>query len=63
MWAEHALSLTEPLFLGRPYAMHEWVADKGGSGRTLFITYEFDVKEGDKTLALGRHKVKWFAAE
>lgn len=63
MWAEHAVAFAQPLFAGKPYRLREWVADKGVSGRTLFITYEFAVTEGDKTVAIGRHKVKWFAAE
>ncbi len=63
MWAEHALSQSQPLLLDKTYTMSEKVVDKGVSGRTLFITYEFEVSDGGKQLAVGRHKVKWFASE
>jgi hypothetical protein len=63
MWAEHALALRKPLFIETPYVIREHVADKGRSGRTVFLTYEFSIHslEGEE-LASGRHKVKWLAA-
>lgn len=64
MWAGHALVMRAPLLLGRVYRMSERVVDKGRSGRAVFLTYEFRVTSmnGDE-LAIGRHKVKWLAAE
>ncbi|HXH22270.1 MAG TPA: hypothetical protein VNN10_09580 [Dehalococcoidia bacterium] len=59
MWAQHALALRAPLFQDEPYVMREAVADKGISGRTAFLDYEFEVLQGDKVVAVGRHKVKW----
>jgi hypothetical protein len=59
MWAEHTLAIKQPLFLDEPYTMREFVADKGISGRTAFLAYEFEVLSGDEVLAVGRHKVKW----
>jgi hypothetical protein len=61
MWAQHDVAFARPLLLGRPYHMREWVGDKGVSGRTLFVTYEFEVTEGSEKVAIGRHKVKYFA--
>lgn len=60
MWAEHSLAISRPLFLeaGR-YSMREWVADKGLSGRAVYLTYEFEVVEGADVVARGQHKVKW----
>lgn len=64
MWAGHALVMRAPLFLGRVYTMSERVVDKGRSGRAIFLTYEFRVTNGaGEEVAVGRHKVKWLAAE
>ena len=64
MWAEHCLAYREPLRTGIGYRMVEQVVDKGRSGRTIFLTYEFGVENarGDE-VARGRHKVKWLAAD
>src|SRR3972149_97692 len=60
MWAQHDLVLRRPLLLDEAYVMTERVADKGRSGRTAFLTYEFKVLDASGTqLAIGRHKVKW----
>ncbi len=61
MWAEHDLVSTGPMLLGEPYRLREWVADKGRSGRTIYLTYGFEVLSGDRRVALGRHKAKWLA--
>lgn len=61
MWAQHDLALEGPVFQGRTYTMTEKVADKGRSGRTIFLTYEFELFEGDRRIARGRHKAKWLA--
>jgi hypothetical protein len=64
MWAGHALVMRAPLMLGRVYKMTEHVVDKGRSGRAVFLTYEFRVTStGGHELAVGRHKVKWLAAD
>jgi hypothetical protein len=63
MWAEHALRIRQPIFLETPYLIREHVADKGRSGRTLFVTYEFSIlSQAGEELAQGRHKIKWLAA-
>jgi hypothetical protein len=62
MWAQHDLALEAPLFAGRSYSVREKVADKGRSGRTIFLTYEFEIFEGERRVARGRHKAKWLAA-
>jgi hypothetical protein len=59
MWAEHALTVRQPLFQDEEYVMREWVADKGTSGRTVFLDYQFEVLSEGQVLAIGRHKVKW----
>lgn len=61
MWAQHDIAVSGPLFMGREYSIEEWVADKGRSGRTIFLTYEFTISEGGRLLAHGRHKAKWLA--
>lgn len=63
MWAQHDLAIDGPLFMGREYTIREWVADKGRSGRTAYLTYEFEVSDGEKRLVRGRHKAKWLAGE
>ena len=59
MWAEHWLALKRPVFQARPYTFREFVADKGLSGRTAYLTYEYEVLDGPDTVAVGRHRVKW----
>jgi hypothetical protein len=61
MWAQHDLAIEAPLFIGNSYTMTEQVVDKGRSGRTIYLTYEFEVHEGTRRLAHGRHKAKWLA--
>lgn len=63
MWAQHDLVIDRPLRAGRPYVLNEWVAGKGRSGRTIYLTYAFDVSEDGRVFARGRHKAKWLAAE
>lgn len=64
IWAAHLVALREPLFLGRPYVMTETIVDKGVSGRTIFLTYEFHVSGADgNEVAAGRHVAKWLRAE
>ena len=45
MWAEHWLALNRPIFQEQPYLFREHVADKGLSGRTAYVTYEYEVLE------------------
>jgi hypothetical protein len=59
MWAEHWLTWDRPLFQERPYRFREFVADKGVSGRTAFLTYEYEVLDSGAVAARGRHRVKW----
>jgi hypothetical protein len=61
MWAMHALALREPVLLDRPYTMRQRIVDKGRSGRTIHVTYEFTVVDGIRVVAVGRHRVKWLA--
>ena len=63
MWAQHDLAFEGPVFQDRTYTMTEKVADKGRSGRTIFLTYEFELFEGERRIARGRHKAKWLAEE
>ena len=64
MWSKHELLLREPLMLGTTYRMGERIADKGRSGRAVFLTYEFSVRNmAGEELAVGRHGVKWIAAD
>ena len=62
MWAGHALAIREPIFMGQQYTMSERVADKGLSGRAVFLSYEFHITDtAGSEVALGRHRVKWLA--
>ncbi len=62
MWAGHALAIREPLFMNQQYSMTEQVADKGLSGRAVFLTYQFRItNSAGSEVALGRHRVKWLA--
>lgn len=62
MWSAHSLTLRRPLKLATPYVMRSRVADKGRSRRTVFLTHEFTVLDGQGTeVALGRLQTKWFA--
>jgi hypothetical protein len=63
MWAEHWLALKRPVFQDQPYVFREFVADKGLSGRTAYITYEFEVLDSGEVVAVGRHRVKWLRAD
>lgn len=61
MWAQHDLAIEAPLLVGSTYTMSERVVDKGRSGRTIYLTYEFEVHDGARRLGHGRHKAKWLA--
>lgn len=61
MWAEHSLLSRRAIGLDEPLRVREWLADKGVSGRSAFVTWEFTVHDpaSDEELARGRHQVKW----
>ncbi len=61
MWAGHDLVVQAPLPVDASYTMSERIVDKGRSGRTLFLTYEFEVSAGRRVVAHGRHKARWIA--
>ena len=60
MWAEHSIAMAQPVFAGRTYAINQHLADKGLSGRTAYVDYQFEVTDDSGALcATGRHKIKW----
>jgi hypothetical protein len=59
MWAEHWLAVNRPIFQDQPYLFREHIADKGLSGRTAYVTYEYEVLDAGEVVAVGRHRVKW----
>ncbi len=60
MWAEHSIAIERPLFAGRNYTLTEQLADKGLSGRTAYVDFQFEVAdESGARCATGRHKIKW----
>jgi len=61
MWSGHWLRFNRPLLQGETYHIRQRIADKGRSGRMVFITYEFSVTQDGIEVALGRHQVKLFA--
>jgi hypothetical protein len=61
MWAQHMLLVERPMLYDRPYTISETLVDKGRSGRVVFVTSEFEVRDADGVRhALGRHRSKWF---
>lgn len=64
IWAEHSVVTRRPLFLDEQYRMTSRLADKGRSGRTVFVQTEFAVSdESGAELARGRQKLKRFAVD
>lgn len=59
IWARHHISLREPLRYDQSYRFTQWLVDKGRSGRTLFVEYEFEVARGNDVIVLGGHRGKW----
>ncbi len=60
MWAEHSIVMEQPVFAGRDYTLTEHLADKGLSGRTAYVDFQFEVAdESGARCATGRHKIKW----
>ena len=59
MWAEHAIKVMKPMPYGQ-YRLSEYLAEKGISGRTYFVDFQFIVSDdsGDE-VAVGRHKCKF----
>lgn len=63
IWGQHAIKMKKALPYGR-YRMSEHLAEKGSSGRTRFVCFEFrvtDVSGGE--VAVGRHKCKFIRAD
>ena len=64
IWSAHWLALRQPMMIDALYRMQVRIVDKGRSGRMVFLTSEFTVRDAaGAELAVGRHQVKWFAAE
>lgn len=62
MWAQHMLRVERPMPYGRTYTITESLVDKGRSGRTVFVTSEFEVKDAEGLRYVhGRHRSKWLA--
>ena len=57
MWAQHAIALRAPILWNAPYHVRESLAEKGISGRTQYVTFQFHVYDNDNNeVAVGRHK-------
>lgn len=62
MWAQHMLVTERPMPYDRPYTIAETLVDKGRSGRAVFVTSAFEVRDAAGVrYAHGRHRSKWFA--
>ena len=61
IWARHHLSICQPLRYDEAYRFSQWLVDKGRSGRTLFVEYEFAVRGTAGLVARGGHRGKWMA--
>jgi acyl dehydratase len=61
IWARHHISIREPLRFAEPYRFTQWLVDKGRSGRTLFVEYEFAVRGPSGIVVRGGHRGKWIA--
>jgi len=63
MWAEHAFKIRKPMPYGR-YRMSEHLAEKGSSGRTHFVYFQFAIaNESGEEVAVGRHKCKFIRTD
>ncbi|MFP6815977.1 MAG: hypothetical protein VB949_09970 [Pseudomonadales bacterium] len=62
IWARHHISICEPLRYDQRYRFTQWLVDKGSSGRTLFVEYEFEVSRGSTVVVRGGHRGKWLRA-
>ncbi len=63
MWAEHAIKIRKPMPYGR-YRLSEFLAQKGDSGRTHFVDFQFTVSDdGGDEVAVGRHKCKFIRTD
>lgn len=67
MWAQHAIKVSRPMPYGR-YRLVEHLAEKGSSGRTHFVDFQFALFDdngddnGDE-IAVGRHKCKFIRSD
>ena len=60
MWAQHAIAVNAPIHWGRSYIFEENLAEKGISGRTQYLSFEFRVLDDEMNeVAVGRHKCKF----
>jgi hypothetical protein len=60
MWAQHAISVHSQIHWDCDYHIVETLAEKGISGRTQYVTFQFHVfDQGDVEVAVGRHKCKF----
>ena len=64
MWAEHAIALRRPMRWGQRFRIDEHLAEKGASGRTRHLTFEFGVHDAEgEVVAVGRHKCKFITQD
>ena len=63
IWARHHLSIVQPLRFDESYEFTQWLVDKGRSGRTLFVEYEFALACGDEVVVRGAHRGKWLTEQ
>ena len=60
MWAQHAIAVRAPILWDTPYRIRESLAEKGVSGRTQYLSFQFHLYDADDNeVAVGRHKCKF----
>jgi hypothetical protein len=60
MWAQHSIAMCEPIRWDCDYHIVETLAEKGASGRTDYMAFQFHVFDADdREVAVGRHKCKF----
>jgi len=63
MWARHAIKVNSPMPYGS-YVMKEYLVEKGASGRTLYVEFQFSLhRSSGEEVAVGRHKCKFIRAD
>lgn len=62
IWARHQVLVREPLHYDQPYRFAQRVVGKGIGTRSFFVEYEFELRDGDRAVLLGRHRGKFLQA-
>ena len=59
IWARHQVAMRAPLHYHTPYRFSQHVVGKGSTERAYFVDYQFEVRDHDGELMVGRHRGKF----